>query len=163
MLSAVISRGLNSQLNLEYRSSWLYRSMYAWSSLRCMMGFTSWLKRQAEEERQHGQKIFDYLTEQNSAVHLETIPEPKAEWESFKELFEDVLKHEETVTQSITHLYEEASQNKDYATRIFLQWFITEQVEEVSEVRNILQLLDDSGQERDYIYFANLELEKRAL
>lgn len=130
---------LNKQLNVELYSGYLYLSMAAYFENSNYTGFAHWAKLQVKEEQEHGLKFFDYLLERGHEVKLDAIEKPKNTWESPLEAFSDALNHERKVTTSINNLVKLSKQKDDYATEVFLQWFVTEQVEEEANVSEIVE------------------------
>ena len=148
MLNKKLEKALNEQINAEMYSAYLYLSMSAYFESIDLTGAANWTKVQAEEEQFHAMKIFNYINERGGRVKLAAIECPKIEWEGIVSVFEEVLKHEKHVTSLIYNLMDISMEEKDYATTAFLQWFITEQVEEeasVSEMLSNLKLIDGKG------------------
>jgi len=148
MLSPKIQDALNSQVNAEFFSSYLYLSMAAHFERASLPGMATWMRFQAQEELMHALKFFNFINERNGTVSLTAIEGPKIEWSSALEAFEDSYAHEQKVTGLINDLANLAREEKDHATETFLQWFITEQVEEeasVSTVVDQLKLVGDNG------------------
>jgi ferritin len=80
---------------------------------------------------------------------LDAIAAPPAKTAGIMDMFERTLKHERSVTAAINDLVDHAAHEKDHATHIFLQWFVTEQIEEEATVNDILgrlRLFGDQGQ-----------------
>lgn len=125
-----IFKALNEQIKHEFYSSFLYLSIASYFENIPLEGFAKWFRKQAEEEHEHGMKIYNYLIDRNLHVDLQAIEKPPVKFKSIEEIFDLALKHEKKVTQSIYQIYELAVKEKDHATHVFLQWFITEQVEE---------------------------------
>lgn len=146
MISRKMQDKLNEQLKKELYSSYLYLAMSVSAKAISLDGFAKWLRLQADEEREHGMKIFDYLEEQQAEVKLATIEEPPGQYKSMLDVFEKTLAHEKYVTQSINELMMLAVEEKDFATQAFLQWFITEQVEEESEAQTMVDKLRMVGE-----------------
>lgn len=147
MLNQKLEKELNSQINKELFSAYLYMSMSAYFQSVDLTGFANWMQIQAQEELSHAQKFYDFINERGGRVVLEAIDKPQADWESPQIAFEDSLKHEEFITKSINDLVSVSQEEKDYATQIFLQWFVTEQVEEeasVNEILNKMKLMKDA-------------------
>jgi ferritin len=148
MIGKTMQDAMNEQIHKELFSSYLYLSMAAYFEERSLSGFTHWMRVQEAEERVHAMKFYDYILERGGKVILKAIEAPKNEWKSYLELAEEVAAHEASVTASIHALYELALKEKDYASQVMLQWFITEQVEEeknASEIVANLKLADDHG------------------
>ncbi len=148
MIGQKMQDAMNEQINKEFYSSYLYLSMAAHFEDKNLPGFANWMRVQAEEEREHGMKFFDFIHERGGRVCLKGIDAPKTEWTSSLEVAEEVAAHEAKVTASIYSLYELALQEKDYPAQIMLQWFINEQVEEeknAAEIVAALKLIEDRG------------------
>jgi len=148
MLSKKMGNALNEQLNAELYSSYLYLSMSAYFTSTNLNGFANWMRVQAQEELMHAMKFYDFINERDGKVTLTQIEAPKTKWNSPLEVFEDVYKHECKVTSLIHNLVDLAVTEKDYATNTFLQWFVTEQVEEESsalEIVDKLKLMGDNS------------------
>jgi len=148
MLKKKILKALNDQINAEMFSSYLYLSMEAYFQSLSLKGFAAWMRVQAQEEMVHAMKFYDFINERGGKVTLEAIAKPDSAWASPLAAFEAVLKHEEHVTDLINNLVDLAISEKDHASNNFLQWFISEQVEEeasASEVVEKLKLIKDNS------------------
>jgi ferritin len=148
MIGQAMQDAMNEQINKEFYSSYLYLSMAAYFEDKNLPGFANWMRVQADEEREHGMKFFDFIHERGGRVCLNGIAAPKTEWSSSLEVAEEVGAHEAKVTASIYSLYELAQQEKDYPSQVMLQWFINEQVEEeknAAEIVATLKLIEDRG------------------
>ena len=121
IISKKVEKALNSQVNAELFSAYLYLSMSADFESKSLTGFAKWLKIQAKEEVEHAMKIYNYLLERGGKVELEKIEKPKTEWETPLEAFNDAYEHEKKVTSLIYGLVEIAQAEKDYATNEMLQ------------------------------------------
>lgn len=132
---------MNKQIQAEFYSAQLYLAMSAYSESENFKGIAQWLKVQYEEETSHGMKLLHYIQERGGEVELKAIEAPPAKFGSMLELFQAVLAHEKKVTAMINGLYEAALAAKDYAAQIFLQWFISEQVEEEANATEIVAKL----------------------
>ena len=148
MINKPMQDAMNEQINKEMFSSYLYLSMAAYFEGKNLPGFANWMRLQAEEEREHAMKFYDFILERGGRVELKAIEAPKLEWGSNLEVVEEVAAHEALVTASINSLYELALKEKDYPAQIMLQWFITEQVEEESNAGQVvadLKLIEERG------------------
>ena len=141
MISKPMQDAINEQINKELFSSYLYLSMAAYFADKNLPGFASWMRVQADEEREHAMKFYDHLLERGGKVELKAIAAPEAAWKSDLAAFEAVLEHEKFVTRSIYSVYEVALKEKDYAAQVMLQWFINEQVEEEAHAGEIVENL----------------------
>lgn len=148
MLNKRIEEELNKQVNAELYSSYLYLSMSAYFESKDLKGFASWMIAQAQEEVHHGMKMYNYINERGGRVTLDTIKAPIVEWDSPLAAFENAYAHEQLVTSLINGLVDTAIEEKDHATKNFLDWFVDEQVEEeasASEVVVQLRMVGDNG------------------
>jgi len=161
LLKKSIEEALNKQLNAELFSSYLYLSMAAYCETIPMKGFARWLRLQADEERAHGMKFFDYIIEAGGTVKLAKIDAPKAEWKSVGEVFDQVYEHEKKVTGLIHTLMDLAIKEKDYATQNFLGWFVKEQVEEEANASEIQAQIRMMGDIVGHLFWLDHELGKR--
>ncbi len=142
-----IESAFNEQLNAELFSSYLYLSMAAQFESQNLKGMARWMRMQAIEEHMHGMKFFDFINERGGRVTLAKIKEPRTEWSSPLQVFEDTCDHERKVTEMINGLVDLAIKEKDHAANAFLQWFVTEQVEEeasAQEIRDKLRMIGDN-------------------
>jgi len=148
MLSKTMLNALNKQINKEIYSAYLYMSMSAYSQFIGLKGFANWFMVQYNEEMEHAMKIYTYVNDQGEKVKLMAIDEPPVEFESPMDMFEKTLDHEKFITKSINELVDLATEEKDHATKIFLQWFVTEQIEEEgndNDIINQLKLIGENG------------------
>ncbi|MFC1594737.1 ferritin [Candidatus Omnitrophota bacterium] len=134
-------KAINEQIKNELYSAYLYLSMAAYSESINLPGFAHWMKAQAGEEQEHAMKLFGFLIDKGERVVLQALDKPPADFGSAKGIFEETLKHENKVTALIDRLYELAVDVGDNAASIFLQWFVTEQVEEEKNATEILEQL----------------------
>jgi len=139
VLSQTLQDALNSHINKELYSSYYYLAMSAYCDTINLSGFAHWLRRQSYEEYGHGMKIFGYVSDRGGRVTLKAIDQPPVDFQSAVDVFEKVLEHEKVVTAGINELYAKAVEEKDYATQAFLQWFISEQVEEEKTASEIVE------------------------
>ena len=144
MVDPALEQALNDQLNRETYSSYLYLSISAHFEAAGFPGFASWMRAQAEEEHLHAMKFFGFLNDRGGRVRLQAVAEPPVDVGTPLQAFEASLEHERFITRSIEELYEQG----DRSTQAFLDWFITEQVDEeknVTQAVESLRLAADSG------------------
>jgi ferritin len=149
MISEKMNAALNGQMTKEMYSAYLYMAMSSYSNAIGLKGFASWFMVQYHEEMFHAMKIYEYIQSQSGEVVLKAIDEPPAAFDGPLDMFTKTLAHEQMVTRSINDLMEIAIGEKDHATRIFLQWYVTEQVEEEENDNDIisqLKLIKDNPQ-----------------
>lgn len=148
MLTPKLLKALNKQINEEYFSSYLYRSMVAYMESRNLDGCAHWMRMQADEEHLHALKIFDYVLERGGKVELLAVKAPEHDWTSPLAAFKAALAHEKLMTQHISDLADLAQEERDHATNNVMQWYVSEQVEEeanVDDIVNKLQMIGDNG------------------
>ncbi len=160
-LSEKMEKALNEQVKKEFYSAYLYLSMSAYCESLNYSGFANWLKKQAQEEMEHAMKLYDYIFERRGRVILEAIDKPPSDWKDLVDVFENVLKHEEEVTESIYKLMDLAKEEKDYATESMLKWFVDEQVEEEASADEILQKLRMVGDNKNALFSLDRALSQR--
>lgn len=161
MLSATMEAALNGQLNKEIYSAYLYMSMSAYSSSIGLKGFANWFMVQYQEEMSHAMKFYDYISDQGGRVKLAAIDQPPTEFTSLLAMFEKTLTHEQFVTRSINELVDLAIAEKDHATNIFLQWYVTEQIEEEGNDNDIIAKLKLVGEDGNGLLMLDKELAMR--
>jgi ferritin len=162
MLSKKIAEALNVQINKEMYSAYIYLSMAAYSEHTGLSGFANWFMVQYQEENEHAMRIYKYLHGQGAQVKLQAIEKPQTDYKSPVDMFEKTLAHEQFVTKSINDLVDLALKENDHATQIFLQWFVTEQVEEEANDHEILDKLKMVGESGGGLFMLDRELGKRA-
>jgi ferritin len=148
MLTKEVADALNQQINNEFQAAYLYLSMSAYCEDRNLSGIAHWLRMQSQEEVSHGMKIYTYLNDMEQKALMKTIPEPKTEFGSLTEVFEEALKSEKKVAADLSAIATLAMDKKDQLTLSFLKWFLDEQIEEISSVGGILEkvkLIGDDG------------------
>lgn len=162
MIKKRVENALNEQMNKEFYSYYLYLSMAAHFDSNNLKGFSQWLKIQAKEEAGHAMKLYEYLISRGGKVILQPIDAPPSDWKAHKNIFEDAYRHEQKVTGLISKLVELAKSEKDHPTEIFLQWFVTEQVEEEALASEVLQKLQLIGNDGSALFVLDGELGKRS-
>ena len=161
MLHKKMAQALNEQINKEMYSAFLYMSMSACSNKAGLKGFANWFMVQYHEEMFHAMKMYEYLQRQGEDVKFETLKAPAAEFASQLDMFTQTLTHEQYITASINELMELAISKKDHATQIFLEWYITEQVEEEENDNDIIAQLKLIGDNPHALLMLDRELAGR--
>ena len=161
MLNKEMERALNAQVNAEMYSAYLYLSMSAYLQSKSLGGFASWMRVQAQEEMVHAMKLYDFINERGGRVILELIEAPPTEWGSPLSTMEAVYEHEQKVTGLINELVELALEKHDHATNIFLQWFVSEQVEEEDSANDVVEKIKLMGDARGSLFMLDRELGQR--
>ncbi|MGI9276149.1 MAG: non-heme ferritin [Endozoicomonas sp.] len=158
MLSQTMIDKLNEQINLEFYSSNLYLQMASWCEAQGLEGCTAFLRRHAQEEMEHMQKLFNYVNETGAMAILGAIAAPPHEYASVRDVFMSTYEHECEVTRRINDLAHTAFTEKDYSTFNFLQWYVSEQHEEEKLFKTILDKIDMIGLENKGLYYIDQEV-----
>lgn len=161
MISEKMQSALNEQVNKEFYSAYLYLAMSAYCTKIGLPGFAHWMRIQYEEENMHVTRMYDYILNQGGDVHLKAIEEPPREYGSPLEIVEKTLEHEQFITGSIHRLMSQAIDEHDYATQTFLQWYVSEQVEEESNVQDVLNPLRMVGNDKGGLMMIDQKLGAR--
>jgi len=154
---------INKQINKEEFSSRLYLAMAIWTEANGFPGAANFLYLHAEEERIHMLKLVHYVADRGGQAELLMLDQPEQKYKSLEEVFTEIKKHEEFITESINALYEVTMNERDYTTANFLQWYITEQVEEESLFSTILDKIKLVGADKAGMFHIDKELESMAL
>ena len=139
MVKANVLEALNRQVNAELYSAYLYLSSSAYLQSQNLKGMAKWMEVQAKEEVGHAMKFYGFIHDRGGRVSLAAIDAPKKEWDAPAAVFEEAYKHECKVTGLINQLVELTHNEKDHASGVFLQWFVSEQVEEEAQVLEIVE------------------------
>jgi len=153
-----IAEKLNVQLNRELFSAYFYLSLSAVAEAADFKGVAAWFLAKHREETAHAMKLYRYLLDQDAEVRLSAIAEPHAGYAGLLDMFEKTLAHEREVTAAVNDLVDAALTAKDHATNIFLQWFVTEQIEEEATVKDIIARLRLVGDRGEGLYLIDKEL-----
>ena len=161
MLSDKMEKAFNDQINAELNSYYIYLSMSAWFTSQNLDGFAGWMRVQAQEEMMHAMKFFDHLLERGNTIKLQALDGPQVEWKSPLDVFEAAYKHEQYITGRINDLVKMAVEENDYASNIFLQWFVSEQVEEEASALAVVEKLKMVGSQPGGLYMLDREMAER--
>lgn len=158
MLSSKVSVALNKQIELEASSSQYYLAMASWAETQGLNGISSFLYGHADEERMHMLKLIKFVNERGGHGVVPALKQPPVTFKSVKVVFEEILKHEIKVTNEINNLVEITLKEKDYTTHNFLQWYVSEQIEEESLARQIVDKLKLIGDDKGGLYFFDRDM-----
>lgn len=145
MLSKKMNDALNEQMKNEFFSAYLYMAIAGYFQAEDLPGTANWMRVQALEELTHGEKFFNFITEAGGRTDVRGFESPQNEFKSPLDAFKYSLKHENFVTDSINKLMDLAKKEGSHAAQIFLQWFVTEQVEEEASFSLIVRKLERIG------------------
>jgi ferritin len=157
MISEKMQAAINEQINKELYSEYLYLSMASYFDGIGLKGFANWMRVQVKEERTHALMMYTYVNDAGGRVTLAPIDGPQTDWASPLAAFEHTLEHEKFVTSRIYGLVDLAIEEKDHATNAFLQWFITEQVEEEKTAKEIGDELRLAGGQTEALFMLDRE------
>jgi ferritin len=163
MISKKIQDALNAQINLEQNSAQLYLAMSAHCERRSFRGFGHWLRIQAQEETKHALKLVDFVLDRGGHLELATVAAPGSDFGGVTQVFEKILEHEKGISTKIAALFELSRSERDYASEIALQWYVTEQVEEEANVGQIVDQLKAIGEQGGGIWYLDSKMGKREL
>jgi ferritin len=161
MISKILVDEMNEQIMHEFYSAYFYLSMSAYAESANWQGFAAWLKVQAGEEQGHAMKFYEHIHDRGGRVMLKAIPQPPTEFKSLLDVFKQVYEHEQKVTARINTIYAAALKENDYASQVFLQWFINEQVEEEKSAVQIVDALTKIGESTNGLFALDHRLGKR--
>jgi ferritin len=162
MLSSKVSNALNKQIEMEASSSQYYLAMASWAETQGLNGVAGFLYTHADEERMHMLKLLKFVNERGGQGIVPALEQPPVKFKSVKSVFEEVLKHEVKVTTEINKLVEITLKEKDYTTHNFLQWYVSEQIEEEALARQIVDKMKLIGEDKGGLYFFDRDLESIA-
>lgn len=154
-----VEAALNDQIKKEASSSQFYLAMASWAERNGLNGTAKFMYLHSDEERFHMLKLIRFVNERGGAAIISNIEQPPLEFENLKSLFELLLKHEISVTESINNLVDICLQEKDYTTHNFVQWYVSEQLEEEALARSLLDKLNLLGNEQSGLYMFDRDLE----
>jgi len=152
MLEKKVEKILNEQVEKEGYSSHLYLAMASWAENSGFKGIAGWLYAQAEEERIHMLKLVRYVNERDGKAVIPVIKLPPAKYAGIKEMFDQVLEHEQYITASINDIVGVCIEQKDFTTHNWIQWFVNEQIEEEASARDIIDKLRLVGTQNMYLF-----------
>lgn len=161
MLKAKMQEAMNEQIKWEAYSAYLYLSMSAYFTSINLNGFANWMRVQAMEEMTHAMKFYDFINDRAGRVTLLDIEAPPHAWDSPLAVFEEAYKHEVHVSERIDNLVNLAIEERDHASNTFLQWFVTEQVEEEASADEVVQKLKLIGNDGGGLFVLDQELGQR--
>ena len=162
-MNAPVVQAINRQINSELSASYSYLAMSAWCERQKFTGAARWLRLQSQEEYLHAMKLFDFMLARDEKVELKPLSEPRQSFKSLADVFERALEQEQDVSKQIDSLYEIAFKEKAFAAVAELQWFLTEQVEEEKQGREIVAKFKLIGSDPASILDMDRELGSRTV
>lgn len=155
-----VEKALNEQIVKEASSSQFYLAMASWAEGNGLEGTSKFLYQHSDEERFHMLKLIKFVNERGGCAIVPGLSQPPTEFDSLKSVFELLLEHELQVTDSINSLVDVCLQEKDYTTHNFVQWYVSEQLEEEALARSILDKLKLIGEDKAGLYMFDRDIQK---
>lgn len=162
MIKEKVTDAFNQQFNKERFSAYFYLGMSAHSESLGLRGASHWFMAKHMEEQNHAMKIYRYILDQGAKVSLYSIDCPDQSFSGLMDMLEKTLSHEQQVTESFNILMDIALDEHDHASQIFLQWFVTEQIEEEATVGDLISRLRLAGDKGEGLFLIDNEMEKLA-
>ena len=160
MLSETIQAALNKQVQIEAQSSQFYLAMASWAEIEGLAGCACFLYKHSDEEREHMLKLIKYINGRGGKAVVPALEKAPPTYKSLKELFTTLFEHEVMVTREINEVVDICLAEKDYTTHNFMQWYVSEQIEEEGLARAIIDKLDLIGNDKAGLYLFDRDIEK---
>ena len=161
MLDKKVADLINTQVNKEFYSAYLYLDFANFYVEQGLNGFANWYQVQAQEERDHAMLFVKYLQNNDAKVTYEAIDKPNIELKNNMDPLQAGLKHEQYVTSLINNIYDAAYAVKDYRSMQFLDWFVKEQGEEETNATDMIKKMEIFGSDPKGLYLLDQELAGR--
>lgn len=146
MISPALSKALMEQMKNEYFSFYLYRSIATYFNDIGLLGFEAFFTKQSDDEKLHADKFLAFLKDTRTKnIQLLPIESPVYKFDNALAAMQYTLEHEEFVTASIQHLRSMAKAEENHEVEIFLEWFITEQIEELDLISTLIDRMMIAG------------------
>lgn len=159
MVTKKIEQALNKQIELEASSSQYYLAMASWAENNGLSGVAAFFYQHSDEERMHMLKLIKYLNERGGKAVIPALEQPPKDFKTLQFAFDNLLKHEVMVSNEINKLVDICLKEKDYTTHNFLQWYVSEQIEEEALARTILDKLNLIGNDKGGLYLFDRDLQ----
>jgi len=157
-MNTTIENLLNNQIKYEAQASLQYLAMASWADSKGYNGVSDFFYSQSDEERAHMSKLIKFVNERGGTVIIPALDKPKDIYEGLNELFEKFLESEMFVTEQISHVIYECLEHKDYNVHNFMQWYVTEQLEEEAMARTLLDKLNIIGTDKSGHYLFDRDI-----
>ena len=158
MISSKIEKLLNQQVQLEAESSQIYLAMASWAEVEGYNGISDFLFKHSDEERIHMLKLIKFINERGGHGVIPALSQPAQKYKGVRPLFEQVLNHEIHVSNEINKLVDICLKEKDYTTHNFLQWYVSEQIEEEALARRVIDKLKLIGDDKGGLYLLDRDI-----
>lgn len=159
MLTTVVEKALNQQIEIEASSSQFYLAMASWAETKGFGGVSEFMYTHADEERTHMMKLIRYVNERGGHAIIASLDQPPITFESMPQLFELLLEHEIKVTRGISEVVDICLREKDYTTHNFMQWYVAEQLEEEALARTVMDKLNLIDGDKGGLYLFDRDIQ----
>lgn len=159
MLNKKVEKALNDQIRIEAESSQVYLAMASWAEINGYPGTSAFLYRHSDEERLHMLKLVKFVNDRGGQAIIPALPAPEADCKNLQNIFTTLLEHETAVTAEINNVVEVCLDEKDYTTHNFMQWYVSEQIEEETLARNVLDKLKLAGNDKGALYMFDRDVQ----
>jgi len=159
MFSKNVEQALNQQIKVEAESSQFYLAMASWAETEGLNGTAAFLYKHSDEERMHMMKLLRFVNERGGHAIVPALDKPPVSFDNIQTIFKNLLEHEIAVTESIEGVVDICLKDKDYTTHNFMQWYVSEQIEEEGLARNIMDKLNMIGSDKSGLYLFDRDLE----
>ncbi len=153
MLNKKVEKALNDQIKVEAESSQVYLAMASWAEISGFPGSSLFLYAHSDEERMHMLKLIKFVNDRGGKAIIPSLSQPEKDYKSLQNVFGLLLEHETRVTAEINNVVDVCLKEKDYTTHNFMQWYVSEQIEEETLARNVLDKLKLIGNDKGAMYF----------
>lgn len=153
MLNKKVEKALNDQIKVEAESSHIYLAMASWAEINGFQGAGIFLYQHSDEERLHMLKLVKFVNDRGGQALIPNLSQPDKDYKSLNNVFSLLLSHETKVTAEINKVVDVCLKEKDYTTHNFMQWYVSEQIEEETLARNVLDKLKLIGNDKGALYF----------
>lgn len=158
MLSKTIEKKLQEQIKKEASSSQIYLAMACWADVNGFSGAAEFLYKHSDEEREHMLKLIKFINERGGHATVPELKSPKKNYKSLSTVFKAILEHEIVVTKSINDIITTCLKENDHTTNNFMQWYISEQLEEEQLARSIIDKLEMIGSDTSSLFLFDKDL-----
>lgn len=159
MLSKKIEAALNGQVAIEAASSQAYLAMASWAENQGLSGTAAFLYRHSDEERMHMLKLVKFINERGGKAVISALKQPGTNYKSITDVFQSLFDHETAVTNEINGVVDLCLKEKDYTTHNFMQWYVSEQIEEETLARTLIDKLELIGTDKGGLYLFDRDLQ----
>lgn len=159
MMNKKVEKALNAQIEIEASSSQFYLAMASWAETEGLDGTSKFLYAHSDEERMHMLKLVRFVNERGGKAVVPALKQPPKSFKNITNIFENLLEHEMMVTKSINEVVDVCLKEKDYTTHNFMQWYVSEQLEEEALARTIQDKLKLIGNDKGGLYLFDRDLE----